>query len=193
MKGDLLKAAEPATTQLVYDDFSSGPRDCLITEARLVHTDAGVDLYLWLEGYERPWKVPKGMQRFIIACWTDDHEELAGHRFRLYGEPNVEYGGKKVGGIRISHMDTITTAFTGKLTVKRGQKIPYTIEPLPPALSDTDITDCADIQTLRDMWDKATDEQKTLIRTRASQLEQLGQKVGQQEETQGGYDGHDSV
>jgi hypothetical protein len=41
------------------------------------------------------------------------------------------YGGKKVGGIRISHVSDIDRDKEVMLTVRRGQREPFTVKPLP--------------------------------------------------------------
>ncbi|RRJ97834.1 hypothetical protein Ga0100231_005080 [Opitutaceae bacterium TAV4] len=49
----------------------------------------------------------------------------------LYREPEVKFGGDKVGGIRISHASHIDGPFEIALTETRGKRKPFRVEPLP--------------------------------------------------------------
>jgi hypothetical protein len=45
----------------------------------------------------------------------------------------VKFGGQDVGGIRVSHMSHIDKRIVVALTVSRGKRVPYTVEPLKEA------------------------------------------------------------
>jgi hypothetical protein len=49
---------------------------------------------------------------------------------RLYGDPDVKFGGQKVGGIRISHLSHIDAPVEVSLTVTRGKRAPFIVQPL---------------------------------------------------------------
>jgi hypothetical protein len=49
----------------------------------------------------------------------------------LYRDPSVKFGGMDVGGIRVSHLSHIDKPLSVALTVSRGKRLPYTVQPLP--------------------------------------------------------------
>ena len=51
-------------------------------------------------------------------------------RLTIYGDPEVRYGGKAVGGLRVSHVSHIDKPVTVALTVTRGKREPFTVKPL---------------------------------------------------------------
>ena len=48
----------------------------------------------------------------------------------IYGDPEVRYAGKAVGGLRVSHVSHIDKPVTVALTVTRGKREPFTVQPL---------------------------------------------------------------
>ena len=77
------------------------------------------------------------MRRVLLALWGSDGRAWVGRRLELYTDPDVQWGGKKVGGIRIRSLSHIDRPATIALTVKRGQRVPYRVGVLaaaePPA------------------------------------------------------------
>ena len=71
------------------------------------------------------------MRRVLAAAWGTDASVYAGRRVTLYCEPDVEFGGAKVGGTRISHLSHIDKQLRIPLLVRRGKSATYTVEPLP--------------------------------------------------------------
>ncbi|MCA9233260.1 MAG: hypothetical protein KDA57_21630, partial [Planctomycetales bacterium] len=55
-----------------------------------------------------------------------------GKSMRLFCDPDVMFGGVKVGGIRISHLSHIANTMTIALTTTRSKRAPYRVEPLEP-------------------------------------------------------------
>jgi hypothetical protein len=70
------------------------------------------------------------MRRVLVHCWGADGNVLRGRRLTLYRDENVQFGGIKVGGIRISHMSHIDREITMALTATRAKRTPYTVKPL---------------------------------------------------------------
>ena len=60
----------------------------------------------------------------VDSIWTWDHF------YPLYGDPEVMFGGVKVGGIRISHVSHIKDAMVLNLSASRGKRKPVRVEPL---------------------------------------------------------------
>lgn len=81
------------------------------------------------------------MRRVLISMWGSDGDKYKGQSLTLYTDPGVKFGGSAVGGIRISHATGINRPMQLMLTVTRGKKTPFTVEPLviattPAAASD---------------------------------------------------------
>jgi hypothetical protein len=51
----------------------------------------------------------------------------------LYRDPAVKFGGMDVGGIRVSHLSHIDKPLSVALTVSRGKRAPYVVQPLADA------------------------------------------------------------
>jgi hypothetical protein len=70
------------------------------------------------------------MLRVLIDAWGNDGQQYAGRRMTLYRDPDVVFGRNAVGGIRISHLSDIDKPHTSLITVTRGKRKPYTVQPL---------------------------------------------------------------
>tara|TARA_R110002096_G_scaffold315227_4_gene509463 strand:- start:1484 stop:1825 length:342 start_codon:yes stop_codon:yes gene_type:complete len=66
----------------------------------------------------------------LISCWGKFKDEWVGHSMTVYCDPAAMWGGKAVGGIRVSHASHITEPVTKMLAVTRGRKSMFTILPL---------------------------------------------------------------
>lgn len=74
----------------------------------------------------KPWKPSKGMGRILWAAWGDDYSKWAGRYAQIYFDPEVIFGGQKVGGIRIRALSDIPEAgLNCVLTLNRAKRIPY--------------------------------------------------------------------
>lgn len=124
---ELLKSIEPKSDQLNADDLIAGPRTVTVTEVS--RGDREQPIVVAIEGH-RPYKPCKSMRRLLIALWGDAPKEWIGRQMTLYCDPDVTWGGLKVGGIRISHVSHITEPKTLLLTHARGKRTEYTVRPL---------------------------------------------------------------
>jgi len=86
--------------------------------------------YHCMEG--RPYKPCKSMRRVLIAAWGEDGREWAGRSMKLYTDPEVKFGGVRVGGIRISQLSHIEKEMKLMLTATRGKKDESIITRLMP-------------------------------------------------------------
>jgi len=120
----------PRSDQLNADDLMSGPRTFTIAEVKRGSTEQPIDVHL-VEFPGRPFKPSKSMRRVMVAAWGKDASTYGGRRLTLYRDPTVRFGGQEIGGIRISHLDGIDQALTLALTVTRGKRSPYVVQPLP--------------------------------------------------------------
>lgn len=124
----VLKSVEPKSDQLNADDLIGGPIEVVIEDVK--KGDLEQPIVLVINGGRQPYKPAKCMRRCLIKCLGDTPRNWVGQRLRLYCDPEVKFGGVKVGGIRISHMTGIDRAVEVMLTVSRGKKAAHRIEPL---------------------------------------------------------------
>lgn len=127
----ILRSIEPKSDQLNADDLIAGPIDVQVVEAKKGDKDQPICIVL--DGDLRPYKPCKSMRRLLVALWGDTPADWIGKRMRLYCDPGVQWAGVKVGGIRISHVSGIQSRTSIMLTVTRGKRTEYVVEPMPEA------------------------------------------------------------
>lgn len=129
---NLRSTIEPKSDQLNADDLIGTSKTITVTAVKSGTPDQPVTI-----NYEgdngRPYKPCKSMRRVLIHLWGDDGRQWSGQSMTLYCDPEVRFGGVKVGGIRISHMTGIDKPVDVALTVTRGKRAPYKIDPLKVA------------------------------------------------------------
>ena len=158
--------------QLNADDLIS-PVNVRIEAVAPNDSDGNHRLALWTSlDAKRPWKPSKGMLSVMGRLWGEDYDLWVGHHVTIFNDPHVMYGGKEVGGIRISHADGITETRTLSVKVARGKKVPWVVEPLSVPASPTvaDVEACDDEAVLRSMWDAADEHVRAAIRARVTTL-----------------------
>lgn len=130
----MTESIAPRSDQMNADDLMSGPRTFTIREVRKSSSsDQPIDVHLVEFPEGRPFKPSKSMRRVMVAAWGPDASTYTGRRMTLYRDPTVRFGGQEVGGIRISHLDGIDKPMTLALTVTRGKRSPYVVQPIPKA------------------------------------------------------------
>lgn len=125
----------PDSTQLNAEDMISGPVTAAITKVERGTVDQPVNIHL-AEFPGRAYRPCKSMRRVLIAAWGADASAYIGRRLTLYNDPTVKWAGSAVGGIRISHLSHIDKRMDIALTVTRGKRSRFTVDPLqdaPPA------------------------------------------------------------
>lgn len=130
MTNDMATIIQPKSDQINADDLLSGPRTIKVTK---VDVNPGVEqpCTVHYEGENgRPFKPCKSMARVMVMVWGADSKQYVGKSMTLYNDPEVKWGGMKVGGIRISHMSDMKSNAPLMLTVTRGKKAPYSVKPL---------------------------------------------------------------
>lgn len=126
---DIRKSIEAKSDRLNADDLIAGPLTIKIQDVRAGNTENPVAIYY--EGCNgKPWYPCKSMRRAMVYAWTDEGKSWAGKSCTLFRDPDVIYGGVKVGGIRISHMSHIDEDMTVMLTKVRGKKEKVTFRKL---------------------------------------------------------------
>ncbi len=172
---DLSQTIAPKSDQLNADDLMAGPLTVTITRVSKGNAEQPVNVEL-AEFPHRPFKPSKSMRRLLVAAWGKDSSAYEGRSLTLFRNPDVTFGGEKVGGIQISHMSHLEKPLTLALTMRRGKRAPYTVQPLTvpasPAtqLTDAEIAACTDVEELRAMWPRASTVQQQQINARANQL-----------------------
>ena len=131
MNVDLAAAAAPKSDQINADDLIAGDRVVTITEVRPGNAEQPVEIVTEEFGPGRPYRPGKSMIRVLLEVWGSKSETYVGRRLRLYRDPSITFGPQKVGGIRISHMSHIDKPKSIALTVTRGRKGAFKVEPLP--------------------------------------------------------------
>ena len=128
---DISKTLEPKSDQQNFDDYVTGPKTVTVTEAKVVGGEQPVEIHL-AEFPGRPYKPGKSMRRVLAKCWGPESSAYAGRRLTLYGDPDVRFGGQKVGGIRIRALSDLDGPIEINLTVTRGHRSPFVVQPLDP-------------------------------------------------------------
>ncbi len=124
---DMSQFVVPRSDQLNSDDLLSGPRTIKITKVSGTGaSDQPVAVYF--DGDSgKPYKPCKSMRRVMIAGWGVDAAQYVGRSMTLFCDPEVVFGGMKVGGIRISAMSHIAQPLNLALTVTKARRAPYRV------------------------------------------------------------------
>ena len=126
---DISETLAPNSDQLDAIELVSGPRTFTIEKVSKGNAEQPVNVHL--VGFPRPWRPGKSMRRVLAACWGSDASVWVGRRVTLYCDETVQFGGKAVGGTRISHLSHIDKPKSVPLLVTRGKSAMFTVEPLP--------------------------------------------------------------
>ena len=151
---DISQTTAPKSDQQNFDDYVTGPKTVTVAEVRAGTSEQPVEIHL-VEYPGRPYKPSKSMRRVLVAAWGAESAPWAGRRMTLVGDPTVRFGGKVVGGIKISHLSDIDKRLTLNLTVTKGTRAPHVVEPLPDAPkppTDADIAKSTNDAELRAWW-----------------------------------------
>lgn len=168
---------EKKTDQLNFEDFLGGvTRTVTIAEVRKGTKEQQYDIAI--EGDKRVWRPAVTVLKLLVEAWGDDATQWVGRRATLYGDPDVMFGREKVGGIRVSHLSHIDKPLTVRLTVTRGKRATFTVQPLTepaqqqPAPEPTaeQVAACTSVDDLRAMWNVSGPEMRALIEARRDEL-----------------------
>jgi len=129
----LQETLKPKSDQLNADDpiLLSGPITLAVTGYRQTSDDQ--PFVIELQGV-KPFKPCLTMRRVLFAAWGNESPEWVGRGMTLYRDPEPTFEGKKVGGVRISHLSHIAGEMSISVTVRRGKKGVWKVKPLqwPP-------------------------------------------------------------
>lgn len=127
---DLSASLAPKSDQLNAEDLLTGPRTFTIEKVTAGTPEQPFNFHL-VELPGRPYRPSKTMRRIMAAAWGTEGSAYAGKRLTLYRDPEITFGPDKVGGIVISHLSNLQKRLTVSLTVRRGKRAPFNIDPLP--------------------------------------------------------------
>ncbi|UOQ60356.1 hypothetical protein MUN76_15205 [Leucobacter rhizosphaerae] len=149
---DIATTTEPKSDQQNFDDYQSAPKTVTVSEVKKGSAEQPVEIHL-VEFPGRPFKPSKSMRRVLVAAWGGEASNYPGRILRLYGDPTVKFGGQTVGGIRISHMSHLTEPVTVHLTVTRGKRAPFTVQPIAtPQDATAWLTEATTLEELQKAW-----------------------------------------
>ena len=128
---DLSDTIIAKSDQLNADDLIGASKTITLTNITR-YQEAGVNCFsINYEGdCGRPFKPCKSMRRVILFAWGANGSEWIGRSMTLYCDPDVKYGGKAVGGVRISHMSNIEKRIKINITQTRHVKKEMVIDVL---------------------------------------------------------------
>lgn len=128
---DLTKSIEPNSEQVNAEDLLTGPRTVTVTSVESGSTEQPV--FVHLEEFPgRTYRPSKSMRRVLVTAWGVDSRKYTGRTLTLFRNPKIRFGKEEVGGIQISHLSDINGPLTIALTVSRGKRAPFIVEPLDP-------------------------------------------------------------
>lgn len=129
---DLSQTLEPNSQQVNADDLTASPRTVSITNVTAGTAEQPVFIHL-AEFPGRTYRPGKSMRRVLVQIWGAEASNYAGRKLRLYNDQTIRFGKDITGGIRISHASHIDAPVTVNLTVTRGRRAPFVVQPLPDA------------------------------------------------------------
>ena len=174
---DISQTTAPKSDQQNFDDYIGGSKTVTIEKVTAGSLEQPVDVHL-TEFPGRPYRPSKSMRRVMIKAWGKESSAYTGHRMTLYGDPEVTFGRDKCGGIKISHLSHIDTRLTMALTVTRGKRAMFTVEPLIEAAPNPEPTAAqvaasTDADALRAMWQASGPERRAQIEARVAELNEV--------------------
>ena len=129
---DISESLAANSQQQNADEFLAGPKTVTVSEVKKGTAEQPVEVHL-VEFPGKPFKPAKSVRRVLAAAWGTDASQWAGRRLTIYCDPEVRYAGKAVGGLRVSHVSHIDRPVTVALTVTRGKRESFTVQPLVEA------------------------------------------------------------
>lgn len=179
---DLSSTIEPRSDQINADDLIGGPRTVTITEVTSGSSEQPVNIVTVEWGKGRPYKPSKTMRRLLVMAWGKDSTAYVGRRLTIYREPTIRFGKDEVGGIRISHMSHIDKRLTVALTVSKGKRQAFSVDPLPNAEPERDwaheIESATTKAELRALWSEVPAEWRDAVTAAVAALDSETKPAG---------------
>jgi hypothetical protein len=160
---DLGDTIAPNSQQVNAEDLIGGARVVQVTSIEKGTADQPVFIHL-AEFPGRTYRPAKSMRRVLVAAWGGDAANYPGRYMEIFNDPTVKWAGQEVGGIRISKLSHIDKPVTVHLTVTRGKRAPFTVQPLRPASQplpapdgwEDDVAACDTVEDLTEFYEMAS-------------------------------------
>lgn len=136
---DMTESIQPKSDQINSDDLMAGPVTVTVTGVTAGSAEQPFNFHTH-EFPNRAYRPSKSMRRVIVSAWGKDTKAYEGKRMTLFRNPNIKFGKDAVGGIQISHMSGLEKPLSLALTVTRGKRAPFTVQPLIEAAPVISIT-----------------------------------------------------
>lgn len=117
--------------QLNAADLIDNPITVQVTGVK-IRRNEDQPVALEISGGWKPWKPCKTARRVLIAMWGKHANQYVGRWLTLYNNPDVEWAGKAVGGIRISEASNIRRPVEMSLLARKGKYEHIKVTPLRP-------------------------------------------------------------
>lgn len=129
---DIEAVTASTADQLCGDDLLGGSRNIRIVSVSSFADDKGkLRATLRYDGDNgKPFIPAKTCARIMVALWGKHTSEWVGKTLTVYRDPEVMFGGAKIGGVRISHASDINETLKIQLATKRGKKDTFIVKPL---------------------------------------------------------------
>ena len=156
---DISPTIQANSQQINADDLTGSPRTVTILNVEAGTSEQPVFIHV-AEFPGRTFRPGKSMRRVLVFAWGPEASNYIGRRLTLFNDPTIRFGKDVTGGVRISHMSHIDRTLTVPLTVTRGKRAPFTVEPLPAepdplAHALEDIRNADSMPALKAAWDLA--------------------------------------
>lgn len=182
---DISQHIAPKSDQLNSDDLAAGDRTIRIREVKVLGAGEQQPIWIYFDGDNgKPWKPCKTMARLLANLWqAPDTSTWAGRSVTIYRDPEVMWGGAKIGGIRVravSHIDAPRQVAISESKTKRKlatiQNIKADVRPIQQGAEEDGATKWARayIAAVNDAEDRVALE--SLANQRAKKLAELEEK-----------------
>lgn len=122
---------KPKSDQLNADDLIGTEMTIQVEHVQIINDPQQPVHIYYLNGDGRPFKPCLTVRRILIALWGDDENAWIGRLMNLYVDPTVSFGKQKnIGGIRVNAVSHIPSSASIKLSIRRGVKQEFTIQPI---------------------------------------------------------------
>ncbi len=130
---EISDSIEPNSDQINAVDLVTGPITVTIKAVESGTKEQPV--FVLFEDHDRQFRPCKSMRRIMCAAWTSDPDKWLGHKVTLYCDPEVVNKGKRVGGVRISHLSGLDEPMKLMLAESRIKTSEVIIRPIKSAPS----------------------------------------------------------
>lgn len=163
MSDDITDTLAPKSDQLDAVELINGPRTFTVERVD-VRKGAEQPVSVHFLEFDRPWRPGRNQRRVLSYCWGQHSSQWAGRRVTLVRDPEVVYGGKKVGGIRIQTLSHIDGPMSAPILEGQGRPGTYEVLPMPR------------VDELRCEWVTADAERRKEIEAEVAAITNGGQR-----------------